>query len=229
MKRNTLSRTNFLLPATDSHMTSVKSTKLFLTLLTILLMLISIATSGQSLGEIARQYRKEHEAREKKGAVPAKVFTNDDIARTPPLTILKSSGQTSSSPQTKPSQPPAGAVSGRQEGTSAPPAGKGKSSEHSKEYWQARFDPARAHLAHAIEEQKLAEDELRLLQIQQARELDPDRSRKLNSQVDAATVEVEARRGATEKARQAMEQLEKEFKDSGAPQDWIQEDKTAEQ
>ncbi|HET7216127.1 MAG TPA: hypothetical protein VFL79_21245 [Terriglobia bacterium] len=200
-----------------------------MTLLTILLVLVPIATPGQSLGEIARQYRKEHEAREKKGAVPAKVFTNDDIARTPPLTILKSSGQASSSPQTKPSQPPTAASSETPAGTPAPPPGNAKSSEHSKEYWRARFEAARIRLAHAIEEQKLAEDELRLLQIQQARELDPDRSRKLNSQVDAAIVEVEIKRAATEKARQAMEQLEQELKDNGAPQDWIQEDKTADQ
>ena len=92
----------------------------------------------------------------------------------------------------------------------------------SKEYWQAKFKAVRAVLAHAKEEQTLVEDELRLLQIQQARELDPDRSRKLNSQIDAATIEIEARRAATEKAQAALDETEKEFKKSGAPQDWIQ-------
>jgi len=71
------------------------------------------------------------------------------------------------------------------------------------------------------------EDELHLLQIQQARELNPDRSRKLNGRIDAASVELEAKRAATEKARQAVEKLKKEFEESGAPQDWIEQETTA--
>ena len=66
------------------------------------------------------------------------------------------------------------------------------------------------------------EDELHLLQIQQARELNPDRSRKLNSKIDAAGVELEAKRVATQKAQAAMNEAEKDFKKSGAPQDWVQ-------
>ena len=210
-------------------MTSVKLTKLLLALLTTLLVLIPvpITSSGQSLGEIARRCRKEREAREKKGEVPVKVFTNDDIARMPPIAILKSSAQTPSSPQTQPSAPTGTTTSGTQPGAPAAPSGKGKRPERSKEYWHARFKAARARLAHALEELALVEDELRLLQIQQARELNPDRSRKLNGWIDAANVELEVKRNAAEKARQAMEKLEKAFKDSGAPQDWIQKETTA--
>lgn len=203
----------------------MKLTRLFSTLLA--LALVPAASSGQSLGELARQCRKEREAREKKGEAHVKVFTNDDIARMPPITILKSSVQTPASPQTQPSSPQAASSSGARLGTPARSAGKGKSPEKSKEYWQARFKAARARLAHAIEEQKLVENEFRLLQIQQARELDPDRSRKLNGRIDSATVELEVKRAATEKDREEMEKLEKEFKDSGAPQDWIPEDTTA--
>lgn len=210
-------------------MTPFKPTKLFLALLTNLLVLAPIpkTSSGQSLGEIARQCRKEREAREKKGEVPIKVFTNDDIARMPPLAILKASMHAPSSPQTKPSAPPGSSTRGTQQGAPEGPSGRGKSPGKSKEYWQARFKVARAHLTHAIEEQKLVQDELRLLQIQQARELNPDRSRKLNGRIDAATVELEARRAATEKARKALDEVEKEFKASGVPQDWIQKDKTS--
>jgi hypothetical protein len=217
----------FRLPAANKKMASVRLMKLFSALLPTLLVLIPATGSGQSLGEVARQCRKVREAREKKGEVPAKVFTNDDIARMPPITILKSSVQTPVSPQTQPSSPQAASSSEAQLGAPAGSSGKGKSPEKSKEYWQARFKAARARLAHAIEEQKLVEDELRLLQIQQARELNSDRSRILNGHIDASTVELEVKRAATEKARQAVEKLEKEFKDSGAPQDWIQQDSTA--
>jgi len=218
-----------LRPATTAITQTLRS-KFSPVLLGVLLVSIAAATPAQSLGEIARQYRKEQEAKLKKGEVPVKVFTNDDIARTPPIAILKSSMQTPSSPESKPSgpsQPPEAAVSGTPTGAPPPASDKAISREESKEYWQARFRAARDRLAHAIEEQKLLEEELHLLQIQQARELDPDRSRKLNGRIDSATVELEAKRTETDKARQAMEKIEEEFKDSGAPQDWVPEDITA--
>jgi hypothetical protein len=197
--------------------------KLSLVFVGVLLFSAAATTPAQSLGEVARQCRKEREAREKKGEVPVKVFTNDDIARMPPITILKSSMHAPSSPETKlsaPAQEPgaAGKAPATQSGKAT-----AKEGAKSKEYWRARFKAVRARLAHAKEEQTLVEDELRLLQIQQARELNPERSRKLNGQIDASTVELEGKRAATEKAQSAMEQLEKEFKESGAPQDWLQE------
>ncbi len=199
-------------------------------LLGVLLFPVAATTPAQSLGEVARQYRKEREAREKKGQVPVKVFTNDDIARMPPIAILKSSMQATSSPEMEPSPPsppPEAATGGAQAGAPAAPPDEARSREKSKEYWQARFRAARARLTHAKEEQTLVEDELHLLQVQQARELNPERSRKLNGRIDASTVELEAKSAATEKAQRAMDQLEKEFKDSGAPQEWIQKDPTA--
>ena len=205
-------------------MTQTLYSKRSLVFVGILLISSAAATPAQSLGEIARQCRKEREAREKNGEVPVKVFTNDDIIRMPPISILKSSIQAAPSPETKPSAPPQGRTAAT---TMTPVARPGNTpaeeGSKSKEYWRARFKSARARLAHAKEEQTLVEDELRLLQIQQARELNPDHSRKLNGQIDASTVELEGKRAATEKARSAMEQLEKEFKESGAPQDWLQE------
>jgi len=79
-------------------------------------------------------------------------------------------------------------------------------------------------LKQAREEQSLVEDEIRLLQIRQARDLNPDRSRKLNSKIDASTIELEAKRAATQKAQAALDEIEKKFKKSGAPEDWIQDD-----
>ena len=212
-------------------MTQTTHPKLVLVLLGGLLISVALTTPAQSLGEIARQYRKEREALEKKGKTPAKVFTNDDIARMPPLAILKSSLREPAPAESKPSAPsppPEAATSGAHAEAPAAPPEKAKNGEKSREYWQARFKSARARLAHAKEQQTLVQDELRLLQIQQARELNPDRSRKLNGQIDASTAELESKRAATEKAQRTMEQLQKEFKESGAPQDWIQDGKAPE-
>jgi hypothetical protein len=211
-------------------MNSVVNAKLSLALLGVLLLPPPVANSAQSLGEVARQVRKEREAREKRGEVPVRVFTNDDIARMPPIAILESAHEGETKPPA-PSQPSAatGGESAAPPSVARPGKAIGKQSGKSKEYWKARFKAARAALAHAKEEQTLVEDELRLLQIQQARELDPDRSRKLNGQIDASTVELETKRAAMERARQALEKLEKEFKDNGAPQEWIQEKDSAAQ
>lgn len=190
--------------------------KLLLAFAALLLFSVAANTPAQSLGEVARQCRKEREAREKNGEAPVKVFTNDDIDKMPPIAILESSSQTPSSPETRlsaPSQPSEAATS---------PSGNERKGEKSKEFWQARFKVARTRLAHAKEEEGLVEDELRLLQIQQARELSPNRSRKLNGKIDATTIELDAKRAAAKKAQEAMAQLEKEFKDSGAPKDWVQ-------
>lgn len=188
-------------------------------------------TSAQSLGEIARQYRKELETRKKKGEVPVRVFTNDDVARMPPLSTSVSLQQKPPAPGKKQPAPRPSATAQRQSpaAPSAKQAGEAEKKVKSKEYWQAQFKAARAALDYAKEEQNVVKSELQLLQIQQARELDPDRSRQLNGQIDAATVELESRRAATGKARQSLEKLEKQFKKSGAPQDWVPPENASEE
>lgn len=201
------------------------SPKVFLPLVIALMILAPSGSPAQSLGEIARQYRQELEARQKKGEVPVKVFTNDDVARMPPVTTLKITGPSKAdgANQTEPASQNAATEGGSQAGPQELKPGKAEPSAISKAYWQARFKDVRDALAHAKEEQDLVEEERRLLQIQQARELDPDKSRKLNDQIDKATAELVAKRAATQKAQAALDELEKEFKASNAPQDWIKD------
>ena len=181
---------------------------------------------SQSLGEIARQVRAE---RAKQKQQPVKVYTNDNISQLTGTrsTIFSSAGQNATSPE----QP---AVSGSSSGlqsatlkssaftTSATEKKQAAKSEaqqaHSAsnpnpaEQLQSQIKVARATLAHTIEEQRLAEDELSLLQMQQARELNPSRSRALSSQVEAKETEAAAKRAEAEKARQSLDLLEQEYK-----------------
>jgi hypothetical protein len=93
-----------------------------------------------------------------------------------------------------------------------------------KEYWESRFKSARAKLAKAQEIQQLTEDELSLLQIQQAREaLNTDVAAELAQKIPAKQSEVDAARAATEKATQELEELQQEFAASGAPEEWSAE------
>lgn len=93
-----------------------------------------------------------------------------------------------------------------------------------REYWESRFKSARAKLARARDIQQLTEDELRLLQIQQAREaLNSDVAADLAQKIPAKQAEVDSARAATAKATQELEELQQEFAASGAPEEWSAE------
>lgn len=169
------------------------------------LLAIPEATAFQSLGEVARELRK---AREKQPRQAVKVYTNDNIAG-------------ASHPEASPTasaQPAPAAVGPREAQAKTGP--QTKKAIRSQEYWQARFRPARAALARAEEEQQLAQDELSLLQIQHARELDPGRAQELSGQVNAKRRELEAKHEAVRKAQKALDELNREFEKSGAPENW---------
>jgi len=79
-------------------------------------------------------------------------------------------------------------------------------------------------VAKAQEKQQLAEDELNLLQVQQAREvLNTNVAAELGPKITAKQTEVESARAATHEAELALEALQREFASSGAPEEWSEE------
>jgi hypothetical protein len=172
------------------------------------LLLIPKVAPSQSLGEVARELRQE---RAKHPAKAVKVYTNDNIVKseTGPLSSAETAPAAAEAGETKISPAP------------QPLEQQTKNAIKTKEYWQARFSAARAVLSRAKEEQRLVEDELSLLQIQRVRELDPNRSKELRIRVNEKADELKTKREATEKAQKALNDLKKEFKQSGAPEDWI--------
>ncbi len=178
------------------------------------LLLIPQMAAAQSLGEIARKLRQERKEHPEKAV---KVYTNDNIPKSPEL---------ASGPA--PEIGPAPAEPGKAQATPVPktPRAPVESKMKTREYWQAKFRVARSVLAQAKEEQQLAGDQLSLLQIQQIRELNPNRSKQLKRRIGGKEGELKARREATEKAQEALDNLKKRFKESGAPEDWITGDST---
>ncbi len=176
----------------------------------------------QSLGDFARQQREQ---REKSGVKPVKVFTNDNLpARPPGEGPTAASGLATKPPETPTTTEAKPATSEATQGEQGEQAEakpeKPEDKMQTKEYWQAKFKAARAQLADAQEQQQVSEDELNLLQIQQARELDQVAKDELDRRVQAKQAEVTEKSQATEKARAALDKLQGEFKDSGAPEDW---------
>jgi hypothetical protein len=171
----------------------------------------------ESLGDFARQLREQREKESKK---PAKVFTNDNLPARPPWdegpTAASAISPTPAESATKPPSP----ESAEQKGAVGPESPEDK--VKTRDYWQAKFKEARGKLARAREEQQLAEDELNLLQIQQARELDPNAKQELDAKVRDKQTEVDTKRAAADKAQKALDDLQKNFKESGAPEDWSQ-------
>ncbi len=156
-----------------------------------------------SLGDLAKQLRAQQE---KNGKKAAKVFTNDNLPAPKPgeavNTAVSSSAGSSDEDASKSSAPHA------------------KPDMHTKDYWQDKFKSARADLAKAKEQQQLSEDELNLLQIQQIRELDPNAKADLTAKVQAKQSQVDANKSAAEAAQKTLDDLTKEFQESGAPDDW---------
>lgn len=179
------------------------------------LMLAASLIFAQSLGDLARAERAK---REKEGKKPVKVITNDNLPPRPPGEGLTAASSMSAMPpaeQASPLPP--------EPGSTAPEA-EGGDKQKTRDYWQEQFKSLRKTLADDEEQQRLTEDELSLLQLQQARELSPDAQGQLDAQVKSKTAEVEAKREATAKTRKDIDDLEKEFKDSGAPADWSKTD-----
>ena len=175
----------------------------------------------ESLGDVARQVRQERQ----KAPKPAKVFTNDDI----PPAVAPASGPGSEKPaegeKTKESaaQPPSPETA-PEKGTSE--SGPSEAAMKDRVYWQAKFKTAREALAKAKEEQQLAEDELNLLQIQQARDFsaaatfDTTAKDQLDAKIRDKQSQVEAKKAATEEAEKTLDALDRAFKESGAPEEW---------
>jgi hypothetical protein len=175
--------------------------------------------SAQSLGDIARQERAK---RERVGHPPAKVWTNDNI---PHVTRIEPPAPNPEATEpTAETTPPSATTEAP--GPETPPAGTEptESKQQSKGYWQEKFKSARAQLADAKERQSLAEDELSLLQTQEARELDPAAHQDLAAKVVAKSAEAEQARATTAKAQKALDDLQKEFDSSGAPAEWSKTD-----
>jgi type IV secretory pathway VirB10-like protein len=182
--------------------------------------LIAQPQQQESLGDLARQLREQHDKDAKRAT---KVFTNDNLPEPKPGETISSSPAPPESPSTpattsQPATPPPS-----QETSGKPPESSGDKAK-TKDYWQGKFKAARQDVAKAKEQQQLAEDELNLLQIQQAREIDPNTKADLTSKIQAKQSEIDTNKTATEAAQKALDDLEKDFKDSGAPDDWSHTD-----
>ena len=211
---------------------SVKIRKLVIMGVALILLRAVSPCAAQSLGQIARQ---EREKRGKEAKKPPKEFTNDNMPRRP-----RGEGPTAAASI---SEAPAAGAPARLETAQAPtetgaavPSSETKPPEPEPEekkkdekpedkvktndYWQGRFKSVRARLAKAEEEQQLVEDELNLLRVQQAREIAPEVQKELQQKIADKTAELETKRAASEKVKKALDELEEEFKKSGAPEEW---------
>jgi hypothetical protein len=186
-----------------------------------------LAAPQQSLGDLARQLRQQQL---KAGLKTTKVYTNDDLPSRKPDEGHAAASAASSTPAATPSEQaqaqPESAQAAKptsespETGQAATKPEKPEEKIETKEYWQGRFKAARAQLADAQDRQQLAEDELNLLQIQDVRALDPTVKTELAGKIKAKQDEVSQKRAATEEAQKTLEDLQSEFKSSGAPDEW---------
>jgi hypothetical protein len=97
-----------------------------------------------------------------------------------------------------------------------------KDKKKTKEYWQSKFKAARDGVTKAEEVQHLLDDEIAQLKTRQAQEPDANVQAEVAQQLTSHQDELGSATSATEKAKKALADLQKEFDDSGAPADWSQ-------
>ena len=195
-------------------------------LLTVLLLSVALPVIAhpqreESLGNVARQLRVQQESNPRKAT---KVFTNDNLPEPKPGEAI-SSLPLPPEPPTSPNKStvkPVGTPSIEETGDK--PRETEEDKVKTRDYWQDRFKAARRDVAKAKELQQLSDDELNLLQIQEVRELDSMAKLDLTAKVQAKQSEVDVHMAATEAAQKALNDLDKEFKASAAPDDWSQTD-----
>lgn len=171
------------------------------------------SSQPEPLGDVARQLRQQKSKDTKK---PAVVITNDNLPAPVPgeaLTILPSNAATPASTSAKSASP--AAVAHKDEKDEA-----AESKTWTREEWQAKFRAARRDLAKAKEVEQLSEDELNLMQIQEARELDAVAKQGLDTHIQNKQSEVNVDKATTADAQKALDHLEELFQQSGAPDDW---------
>lgn len=174
--------------------------------------------SAQSLGEIARQ-QKAKQASEPKAA---KVYTNENMPHATALQPTETGSEGEAAPEAAAKAPEEGdAGSKAEEGSKRPEEKQPEDKKMTKEYWQEQYQNAKADLDKAQEESTLANDELTLAQSDQARQLDADQKDLASHNVATKQTTSDSKHAALDKAKQAMDDLRKQFEDSGAPADWL--------
>jgi hypothetical protein len=94
----------------------------------------------------------------------------------------------------------------------------------SEEYWRLRFKAAREALGRAQAERQLAEDELGLLQSQQAHDWGTPAAASADAPIADKRNEVASKREAEAQAQHDLDALENEFQQSGSPEEWTKPD-----
>ncbi len=196
----------------------MKTKSLLLAFLGLSSWLVASTIAAQSLGDFARQQREK----QKEAKKAAKVYTNDELPARPPQEGATAAAGIS------PTSAQAGAETGAAKPATeakppeAPPtkAEKPEDKIKTRDYWEGAFKAARDQLTRAQEEQQLVQDEIQLLQMQEARELQQDVKAEAAQKIAARKDELETKLAATAKAQKALADLEQEFKESGAPEDW---------
>ena len=181
-------------------------------------LLAASTLAAQSLGDVARQQRS------KEAPKATRVYTNENMPARPPEEGATAATGISAG-AAAPSEKPESAQPGTEpKSATAPTPEKPEDKVKTKDYWQGRFKAARDQLAAAQEEQQLVQDELQLLEIQQAREINADVQKEVVGKIATKKADLDAKSAATAKARKDLTNLDEEFKDSGAPEEWSKTD-----
>jgi len=165
-----------------------------------------------SVAEAARRAR----AQKKTPAKPAKVFTDDELARNKPAST-SAPADTAGTPEEAATKKPG------EEGAGAKSAGKeaGGGDAKDEKYWRARFQQAHENLARAEKELDVLQRESSKAQLQNYD--DPNKAMQeqyARKEINDKLAQIEAKKKEIEDLRNSISKLEDELRMSGGDPGW---------
>ncbi len=184
----------------------MKTNRIYLLAVSVLFVFALAPAPAQDLSKLANKTRDERLKVKMQKSV--RVWTNDNMPKRPAGEGPTAAAGIGATP------PPPGTETGPP--TTPVEPGEGPDEDASAvEGLRTQIKQIRERLTASEERQRLAEDELSLLQVQQATELAPDTQSELAAKVRAKNAAIDSRRQEIEKAKKDIEKLEKEFVAAG--------------
>lgn len=186
----------------------MKNNRIFLLAVSVLFVFALAPAPAQDLTKLANKTRDERLKVKMQKSV--RVWTNDNMPKRPAGEGPAAAAGIAATP------PPPGTGGGP---PTPSPEAAGASADESDtsaiDSLRDQIKQTQQRVAASEERQRLAEDELGLLQVQQATELSPDTQNDLAAKFRAKTAAIDSRRQEIEKAKKEIEKLEKEFVAAG--------------
>jgi hypothetical protein len=180
----------------------------------VMVAIVAVPASAQSLAEIAKKEQARRKAIEGAKAAPKKVYTNDDLK--PPATPARPAGDTPAA------APPAGTpAEGSGDQQAAADQAKPPQDEKGEEYWRARISQAREELRRNEMFLDALQSRVNALSTDFVNRDDPYQRAQIADDRQKALAEMDRVKQDIETVKKQIADIEEEARQAGVPPGWL--------